>query len=150
MRKKIDISGNRFGKLIVKGLSSEKIYGNKQAIWECVCDCGTICHIDSYSLRHGLRKSCGCLWRPFDEKLIFFLKSKLELNSKWDDQCQLWTGKPNKRGIGTIALSPHCKMDVRNVSWLIHIGKINKKQKVLNTCGNPLCFRVEHLILEKN
>lgn len=39
-------------------------YGDKNRegrnLWTCVCDCGNMCYVDSYSLRHGDTVSCGC------------------------------------------------------------------------------------------
>jgi len=61
MTRFIDMTGQRFGQLIViKKIS----YDSTQGIhWECQCDCGTIKIIRSDHLRKGLIKSCGCLRR---------------------------------------------------------------------------------------
>src|SRR5262245_38243903 len=48
-----DLTGQRFGRLLVVGRQSKK--------WECRCDCGQTKFIEGYSLRAGLTKSCGCL-----------------------------------------------------------------------------------------
>jgi hypothetical protein len=58
-RKLIDLTGLRFGRLIVVkrlGIGSQ-FYQPK---WECKCDCGAICHTRSGELRYGQAKSCGC------------------------------------------------------------------------------------------
>ncbi len=31
--------------------------------WKCVCDCGNVVYVDSYFLKAGKTKSCGCLKR---------------------------------------------------------------------------------------
>lgn len=54
MPKLIDITGQRFGRLLVL----ERYDGKR---WKCVCDCGNITFSDSYQLRHGVTQSCGCL-----------------------------------------------------------------------------------------
>lgn len=48
--------GQRFGRLVVLGLSDYKRYRIL-----CKCDCGNIVPIYKYNLRDGISKSCGCL-----------------------------------------------------------------------------------------
>lgn len=57
MSKKIDLTGKRFGRLIVIK-ESEKTYG--QVMWLCKCDCGKTKSINGNSLRRGISTSCGC------------------------------------------------------------------------------------------
>ena len=58
MGKLIDLTGEKFGKLLVLK-RGENIGGH--AAWICQCDCGNIKTISSDSLRCGKTKSCGCL-----------------------------------------------------------------------------------------
>ena len=61
MGRKIDLTGQRFGRLTVIGFASrDKKYGH--AKWLCQCDCGKITDVDSSNLRRG-QQSCGCLSR---------------------------------------------------------------------------------------
>lgn len=53
----IDLSGKRFGLLVVKRRDG---HANKGAWWECLCDCGNITYLDTRSLTTGHTKSCGC------------------------------------------------------------------------------------------
>lgn len=54
----IDLTGKRFGKLIViKKVMSDKSGHSK---WLCLCDCGKIKEILGDNIRRGLCKSCGC------------------------------------------------------------------------------------------
>jgi hypothetical protein len=58
-KKRIDISGQRFGRLLViKFTHTDK---NKYACWECKCDCGNITNVPGKVLRSKKTKSCGCL-----------------------------------------------------------------------------------------
>lgn len=60
MAKCIDISGKRYGRLIV--LKRSDIVGNRGQIkWDCRCDCGNKHTVTGESLRHNKSKSCGCL-----------------------------------------------------------------------------------------
>lgn len=56
-KKYVDISGQRFGRLVVKSLAHTD--GNN-AYWNCVCDCGKEIVVKAGSLRSGHTKSCGC------------------------------------------------------------------------------------------
>lgn len=57
----VDKTGNRYGRLVVIGLSKTK-NKNGKPIFSCKCDCGNIVDISSNSLReNGGTKSCGCL-----------------------------------------------------------------------------------------
>jgi hypothetical protein len=53
-----DLTGQRFGKLVVKRLVGKDKYYNK--IWECECDCGNISNVRQRHLRSGHTTSCGC------------------------------------------------------------------------------------------
>ena len=64
MPKKIDLTGQRFGRLVVIRESGRTKGG--QAMWLCRCDCGAETVIRGSSLRSGHTQSCGCLR---DEKL---------------------------------------------------------------------------------
>lgn len=58
MPKRIDLTGQRFGKLTVLGESSTR--RNRKIHWLCRCDCGITKDICGGSLRSGLSTSCGC------------------------------------------------------------------------------------------
>lgn len=55
---RIDLSGRRYGKLIVQKLSHNDSEDNN--VWECVCDCGNTCYVRGKHLRQGRVLSCGC------------------------------------------------------------------------------------------
>lgn len=57
-----DISGSRFGELIV---ISRVIKCPKRTHWECKCDCGKSTIVDGAKLKSGHTKSCGCLVKRF-------------------------------------------------------------------------------------
>lgn len=58
MRNAIDISGQRFGKLVaVERSGSAK---DNAALWKCKCDCGNTIVTRARSLIVGHTKSCGC------------------------------------------------------------------------------------------
>jgi len=53
----VDLSGQRFGMLLVDSLS-ERVNGTVR--WDCICDCGGTCSRTSESLRSKFISSCGC------------------------------------------------------------------------------------------
>jgi len=58
----IDITGKRFGKLKVLGMSEKRTkFG--QIGWRCLCDCGNKKTTSKTALLNGSCKSCGCLKR---------------------------------------------------------------------------------------
>lgn len=56
-----NLSGKRFTRLLVKGLSHQGSRG--RAFWLCVCDCGAEKSVASNDLTKGTTKSCGCYAR---------------------------------------------------------------------------------------
>jgi hypothetical protein len=53
----IDISGRRFGRLVVMRRVGSH---HGHALWQCKCDCGCVVEIPGTSLRRGRTTSCGC------------------------------------------------------------------------------------------
>lgn len=58
MGKPIDLTGQRFGRLVVIGRSLESKHG--EATWLCQCDCGNTSIVRGSYLRGGNTQSCGC------------------------------------------------------------------------------------------
>lgn len=63
---RIDLTGRRFGRLRVLNPAGHAKNGN--ALWLCQCDCGNSTVADSYRLRHGMTRSCGCLRQESSRK----------------------------------------------------------------------------------
>lgn len=63
MGKKIDITGEKYGKLkvIKTGEAIRTKNGVPQTTWVCQCECGNMITVPTQSLRSGNTKSCGCL-----------------------------------------------------------------------------------------
>ncbi len=57
-RRKLDLTGQRYGRLTVIGLAEN--IGNRTA-WRCRCECGGETVVQTVRLRTGHTKSCGCL-----------------------------------------------------------------------------------------
>lgn len=58
----IDITGQRFGRLVAIEVAQEK-----PRKWRCKCDCGNEAVVLTRDLRNGNTKSCGCLRREYED-----------------------------------------------------------------------------------
>lgn len=63
LKRKLDLCGQRFGKLVVLEQAEDYILknGRHKIQWLCQCDCGNIKIAKTDNLRAGYTKSCGCL-----------------------------------------------------------------------------------------
>ena len=59
----IDLTGRRFGRVVVDGPADIVHNPNGQPAqrWQCSCDCGARLVTRGIALRHGHTRSCGCL-----------------------------------------------------------------------------------------
>lgn len=62
MKPKTDLTGERFGRLIVEEISETHITpsGQKKTMWKCLCDCGNSKIVRYEQLKYGKTVSCGC------------------------------------------------------------------------------------------
>ena len=60
-----DLTGQRFGRLVVTEHSHVKPRGGRGFLhyWKCQCDCGNVTRVLGWSLVQSLVKSCGCYCR---------------------------------------------------------------------------------------
>ena len=58
-RMKIDLVGQKFGRLVVLEEVGRDI--RRHVVWKCLCDCGTTVDVVARNLSRGNTQSCGCL-----------------------------------------------------------------------------------------
>ena len=64
MGKRTDLTGQRFGRLVVlKYISRSK--ENRYGKWMCKCDCGNVTFVTACHLNDGHTSSCGCYRRDY-------------------------------------------------------------------------------------
>lgn len=68
--KKRDLTGSRFGKLVVLYAVSEVKEGYGASLWRCRCDCGKEVNVTYFGLMSGNNKSCGCLKEESQKSLL--------------------------------------------------------------------------------
>ena len=90
--KKIDLTGQRFGRLIVlqRDEASERC---NEIYWLCRCDCGKEKSISGSALRAGYTQSCGCLKRELLQNSRHLNK---HLYQVWQDMKQRCNNPRNK------------------------------------------------------
>ena len=97
MAKKIDLTGQRFGRLVVIGRSEEK-----RSYWNCRCDCGNEKDVRSDHLKSGSISSCGCYKSELSRNKMcdmhkkqwqdeeFRQKQRNGIKEKWKDEEMKW------------------------------------------------------------
>ena len=72
-----DMTGRRFGKLVVAGYDHTVITGTGQhkIYWVCKCDCGNNAVVEGYQLRSGKTQSCGCIKSRGEEVIASVLNN---------------------------------------------------------------------------
>ena len=56
-RRRLDLTGQRFGRLVVEAFDSIR---KRTSAWRCRCDCGAETVAMAYHLKRGTTTSCGC------------------------------------------------------------------------------------------
>jgi hypothetical protein len=57
----VDLTGKRFGHLVVLGQGGRS--ANRRVLWSCLCDCGNYSSVPTHNLNGGNTASCGCVRR---------------------------------------------------------------------------------------
>jgi len=83
MGKFIDLTGQRFGRLVVSS-KAQLVSKDRLVRWYCVCDCGHHGTYPGKSLRSGNTTSCGCFWL---EQMARGKRSK-SLEKRWKQYSQ--------------------------------------------------------------
>lgn len=63
MSRRNDLTGQRFGKLVVLRPTDKRMDGGS-VVWQCQCDCGKLAEVSARRLIRGKARSCGCLSKP--------------------------------------------------------------------------------------
>lgn len=75
--RKIDLTGMRFGNLIVLEECGRK---RKEVQWKCLCSCGNITYVPGYCLRTEHTTSCGCMKGKKTPKSFRYIHNKDHIN----------------------------------------------------------------------
>lgn len=83
-RQRIDLTGQKFGRLAIVKFSHKK----EGSHWLCKCDCGNKKVVSSRNLRNGNTKSCGCL--QFEQLALHRLKHGHAVGNKLSKEYVTW------------------------------------------------------------
>lgn len=85
MAKFRDLTGMKFGRLYVVGISRKAQSGKRERYyWKCKCDCGNIKEVRTDSLTSGYVQSCGCLKNEQNQiNLVKNHRHKLSNTNLW-------------------------------------------------------------------
>lgn len=92
-----DLTGQRFGRLLVLSLVDSPAGADIPTKWRCLCDCGNIVEIRGYNLKSGGSGSCGCLQKENAAKRqTTHGKTKTRLYVTWQHMIGRCTRKSDK------------------------------------------------------
>lgn len=109
----IDLTGKRFGKLLVLKRVENYIKpsGTPVVMWLCLCDCGNTCVVSTYNLTHNKTHSCGCLRKEIDNRKY----NKYDLSGKYGIG---WASNTNKEFYFDLEdydkIKDHCWLETKN------------------------------------
>lgn len=87
MSRLIDLTGQRFGHLVVVGRAKST---NKNSAWLCKCDCGRYTVVRAPNLKSGGTQSCGCI------RLKITIQRNLKHGGANSRLYRIWTGMKNR------------------------------------------------------
>ncbi|MBS0990518.1 hypothetical protein JK175_01440 [Lacticaseibacillus paracasei] len=130
-RKRIDLTGQRFGRLTVLKRCGTYTYpsGNKRSKWLCKCDCGNICEVKSNSLKSG-KKSCGCLEAENHKR---FANENRDIDISGQRYGMLTA--ISKVGVTKSGAAWLCKCECGN-ERIVSIGDLRRKRYPTIDCGH--------------
>lgn len=122
MTLKYNIKGQRFGRLVAKNYVGD-------GKWECLCDCGQTKIVKSNHLVHNYVKSCGCLKKVREEKIINIVGKRfgrlkvIEL-----------VGRKHKEALWK------CQCDCGNI---VNVSSYSLRNGITQSCG---CKKIDELV----
>ena len=138
MRKGIDITGQRFGRLVAIEPISRRTRGG-HVIWLCECVCGNLAFVPSGQLTSGNTKSCGCLQKEerenrrllCDEAYILYpKKGKRDIVYLIDSYVK---GQLTKHGIDNNQITPEL---IELKRELLQMGRLERRLNGLISTRN--------------
>lgn len=144
----IDLTGQRFGKLVVikKGEPHITSGGAHITTWYCKCDCGNYTTVQSQKLRNGHTTSCGCfikenkghafenlVGKKFNRlTVIKFIPQNERTVRGYNWLCQCECGKMIKANASKLKSGMQQSCGCLKEEMKYNIGNVNKKYKYTN------------------
>lgn len=90
-----DLTGLRFGRLVVLGMCNHII--GEDVRWNCRCDCGKELSVSGHSLKRGITRSCGCYQKERAAELCKTRERRVTVSKKKNHRLyDVWRGMVNR------------------------------------------------------
>lgn len=139
-----DHAGKKYGRLLALRFVAQTL--QKQAMWECRCDCGNRTVVIGSRLASGRVRSCGCLRRR--EYKLTPLAHRFWPKVKVGRGCWIWEGAADPgTGYGRVGLGGRedGTATAHRVAYMLTVGSIPDGAILHHHCENPSCVRPDHL-----
>ncbi|HYW90471.1 MAG TPA: HNH endonuclease signature motif containing protein [Chloroflexota bacterium] len=147
-RHRVDISGQRFGRLIAIEFA-QRTNGSSQ--WRCRCDCGSTKIVSLGNLRKGRVQSCGCLQREVAPRHAFRVTQGLAIERFWrsivcdlTSECWIWVGPVFSTGYGRIYIGG-TNVQAHRFAYQLLVGPLDPRLVIDHLCNVRSCVRPDHL-----
>ena len=132
MSKKIDLTGQKFGRLLVSEQANnlKTPNGRSHVAWNCICDCGNKIIVRGDCLRNGHTVSCGCKQR--ENRLLGGKSRILDLVGKRFGKLTVIKDSGNRSPSGDVIWL--CQCDCGNQTNVIGNNLTRKKYGTIS-CG---------------
>lgn len=161
MPKKLDLTNQRFGKLI----ALTPTHKNGKTAWRCKCDCGNEIDVFTFCLRNGNTSSCGCgqinqvkneLNKRYGKLTVINYIGINNHHAEWQCRCDcgniitakgdlLRNGSITSCGCSKIIDETNNKYGKLSVISMAHIKNHNAYWKCKCECGNEIIVSGNHL-----
>lgn len=141
----IDLTNQRFGKLVVleRDFSGQK--SKKRCFWKCQCDCGNFSVVSSAHLRSGNIKSCGCARYHDLTGMRFGRWTVLERSNRTTSQ--LWLCKCD---CGTIKKVQHTSLtNGASTSCGCYQKEVTSKRLTTHNMSKTRLYNIYHDIIDR-
>lgn len=143
MSKIIDISGKRFGKLIVIK-RGPNLPSSSNAMWLCLCECGKTSNVYGPSLRKGRTTSCNTGDCRYTKRSIADRFARYTIPEP-NSGCLLWLGAHDSKNYGQLRISKTSLKRASHIALALAGRPVPDGMIACHRCDNPFCVEETHL-----
>lgn len=147
-RKLIDVTGKRFGKLVVRRRLNVR-HGLPE--WKCDCDCGNTTVAHGHNLRSGRTSSCGCIAHAVRDltggrfgrwTVIGLFRMVRGRGAMWSVRCDCGSVGERRSDLLTLGSSRSCgclNVDCHKTHGMKKSPEYRVWRQLKDRCRNPRC-----------